>query len=169
MPFDLPLLATYDQPDLGVDPRLVRRRQLMAMLNNIPDNINGTDFRWDFGTTLEDDREYEDGWCGSVGCAVGVMYLLQPLQKRVDWDWSDSEREMAELLGLTIAQASSVFFGIGRYGGGYEKVTPQMVAAELSKFGDEIFEFEAEEEEDEDEDEDEDPEQYENDLDPDSL
>ncbi len=147
MPFDVALLSIYDQPE-NLDERLIRRRQLIELLKAPPAQINGENFRWNFCDIFQTDMEDEDGWCGSVGCAVGVAHLMWPDSFNVES--YDIAVEMAEFLGLTKQQAETTFLTGYPYPRFMGEVTPQMVAEELAKFGDEIFEDEPEEE-DEDE------------------
>ena len=97
-------------------------------------------FRWNFGVTYDEDDEEgvsEQDKCGSVGCALGVAFIL-------DKDNGDFIRAiygdnmlllvrwLADYFDMTENEIRSTFYSPEIYGYGlFESITPEMVADRL--------------------------------------
>ncbi len=119
-----------------------RGRRLVAALRALPEDNSPTrlpgngDFAWDFNIELggpsNSHHPLPEGWCGTVGCAVGLGICLGLV---VDPDdcYSLSERAEALEKQLGVEGAMSIFYHARTYGVDWSEVTPAMVADELEK------------------------------------
>jgi hypothetical protein len=119
-----------------------RGRRLVAALRALPEDNspvtlpgNG-DFAWDYSLELGDPGDTNhflpEGWCGTVGCAVGLGICLGLLADSDDcYSLNKKAEHLEEQLG--IAGAHSIFYYARTYFVDWSEVTPAMVADELEK------------------------------------
>lgn len=135
MPFDN---ATYKPLDRT---RLAELAQ--ALRHPLPE-----DFAWDMGYVYEDASSYRmqarmdpqghrrlsEGWCGSVGCAIGLAMTLWPDFLPLAKDEIYNYPKLATFIDMPPDVAHDTFFSDAQYGGDFNKVRPEQVADAIDEY-----------------------------------
>lgn len=129
MPFDN---ATYKPLD----------RTRLAMLSLALRAPMPKAFTWDFGYVLESAQEYRDdgnrlpdGWCGSVGCAIGLAIVLWPDFKAAAWGPDvRCQEDIYKAIEMPEEKVVEIFFCDWAYDTGYAGVRPSDVADKIDEY-----------------------------------
>lgn len=135
MPFDN---ATYKPLDRT---RLAELAQ--ALRHPLPEG-----FAWDMGYVYESAKSYRmqaridpeghrplsEGWCGSVGCAIGLAMILWPDFLPLAKDEIYNYPKLSTFIDMPPDVAHSIFFSVNRYGDDFNAVRPEHVADAIDEY-----------------------------------
>ena len=88
---------------------------------------------FDFGISLERDRDEVGDSCGTSGCAIGLAWLTWGGASS-RWDCTDSFTDMYTRLGMDYDSAQAIFYSPSTYGVEWSDVTPDMVADKIDEW-----------------------------------
>lgn len=114
-----------------------------ALRNPLPEG-----FTWDMGYVYEDAQAYRiearrdpeghrclpEGWCGSVGCAIGLAMVMYPDFMAIAGGHIYNYGRLKTFIDMPEEVAQDVFFDSGRYGGDFDAIRPKQVADAIDEY-----------------------------------